>query len=126
MPRHKSPDSRKIVLPIRFNEFELNELVKRAGDNPLSTWIRGRALSNPEVPYASTPSSVQSDPLPPPPLEGGVPAPIPDESYTAYQRRLDHWAMEALTDEAQRARIELVTAIGTRYGATRHRRTTNV
>ena len=116
MPQHKSPNPRKFILPIRFSEPELAEIMKRVGEAPLGTWIRERALANLEVSYSLAPSPAQSEPLPP--LEGGAPAPLAGESYTDYQGRLDRWAMEALTDKAQRARLEIATRIGVNYART--------
>lgn len=107
MPRHKSPESRKIILPIRFNEIELNELAKRAVGVPLSTWIRKRAL---EVSQPSQKSPDRSEPLPPPPLEGGVPARLPGETYKDYERRLNHWSVATPNDRDLRLRLELATA----------------
>jgi hypothetical protein len=93
-----------------LSQSELDELVKRAGDAPLGTWIRERALAS-----QSTSSPAESEPLPPPQLIGGSPAPLPQESYTNYQRRLDIWAMEGLSDKAQRSRLEIATAVGVQY-----------
>jgi len=116
MPRHRSPNSRSVVLPIRFNESELNGLAKQAGSVPLSTWIRERAL---DASHRS-PAGSESELVVPLPLEGGAPAPLPNESYMDYQRRLDIWAVQGLTDHARRVRLEIATKIGVQYGLSRH------
>jgi hypothetical protein len=116
MPQHKSPNPRKVILPVRFSESELNELATQARGMPLSTWVRKRAL---DPTHPSPPAPAQSEPLPPPTLEGGAPAPLRGERYTDYQRRLDCWAIEALSDHAQRARLEIATRIGVNYVRTR-------
>jgi len=118
MPQRKAQNPRDIVLAIRLTRSERQEISRQAGNTPLGAWIRQRALACPEMPRSPTSPTVQPELLSQPTLEGGVPAPLPGEGYSDYQRRLDFWAMEALSDKAQRARLEIATRIGVSYART--------
>jgi hypothetical protein len=82
---------------------------------PLGQWIRERALACPEIPHSSTSPTIQSDRLPEPTLEGGVPAPLLGETYTDYQRRLDLWSVAALSERNLLWRLEVATAALVKY-----------
>lgn len=119
MPRHKIRNPRNRILPIRFSESEWDEVSKQAGKMPLSQWIRQQALASMESPPSSTSPAAHSERLPEPTPEGEVPAPLLGETYTDYQRRLDHWSVAALNDRDLRSRLALATAALVKCQSTR-------
>jgi hypothetical protein len=119
MPRQKIENPRNIILAIRLTPSERQEMSRRAANTPLGQWIRERALACPEIPRSSTSPTIQSDRVPEPTLEGGVPAPLLGETYTDYQRRLDLWSVAALNDRDIRSRLALATASLVKYHSTR-------
>ena len=118
MPRRKADNPRSIILAIRLTPSERHEISRRAANMPLGQWIRERALACPEMPHSPTSPTVQSERLPEPTLEGGVPAPLLGETYTDYQRRLDLWSIAALNDRDLRSRLALATAALVKYHST--------
>jgi hypothetical protein len=124
MPRLKSQDPRSIIVPIRFTASERDDLLKQAGNEPLGTWIRERVLAAP-LPHSPTPSPGELEQLPPPALEGGIPAPLDGEAYTGYERRLNIWSAKALTDGEMPRRIDLATIALGKYVSEKWKRRTN-
>lgn len=84
---------------------------------PMGQWIRQRALASMELPPSSTSPTAQSERLPEPTLEGGVPAPLRGESYMEYEHRLNLWSIAALSEGGLRGRLELASAALVKYGS---------
>lgn len=62
MPRQKSQNRRNVILPIRLSESERDEICKRAGNAPLSQWIRDLVLAQLEARQADNEKPPTAEP----------------------------------------------------------------
>jgi hypothetical protein len=77
----------------------LNEILAKLAEAGLELAV--------DLPPSSTSPTAQSERLPEPTVEGGVPAPVRGETYWEYERRLNLWTCEALNDREVRSRFTL-------------------